>query len=219
LRSKFDINMFCPNRIYLIALIFSVTTNIFPQHFENAKAYKKLVTKERKEKDKEFSEADNSPLDHALKSQFKGLNYYEISQDWLITARLERYENPDTIKMKTTTERLPLYLIYGKAFFKLEGIDFNLTIFRNVGLMTKPGYEDYLFVPFRDETSGEGSYGGGRYIDARIIEGDSIVIDFNRSYNPYCVYSKKFSCPIPPSENYLAFPVTAGEKDFLHEFH
>jgi uncharacterized protein (DUF1684 family) len=211
--------MFYPNRIYLIALILFVSTNIFPQQLENAKSYTRLLIKERKEKDKEFSVADNSPLDKTLKSHFKGLNYYTISQDWLITARLERYNNPDTIRMKTTTERLPLYLIYGKAFFKLGGIDFNLTVFRNVSLMTKPGYEDYLFVPFRDETSGEESYGGGRYIDARIVDGENIVIDFNRSYNPYCVYSKKFSCPIPPTENYLNFPVTAGEKDFLHEFH
>jgi hypothetical protein len=118
--------------------------------------------------------------------------------------------------MKTTTERLPLYLVYGKAYFIIEGKEFALTIYRNVGLMSKPGYEDYLFVPFRDATSGLKSYGGGRYIDARIIEGDQIIIDFNKAYNPYCVYSKKYSCPIPPSENYLELMVKAGEKNYQH---
>jgi len=178
--------------------------------------YLKSVTLERKQKDKEFIEDKDSPLDSISKLHFKGLNYFRVSPKWKINARIELYSNPDTIKMKTTTERLPLYLVYGKAFFLVNDQEFSLTIYRNVGLMSKPGYEDYLFIPFTDETSGKNSYGGGRYIDARIIEGNNIVIDFNKAYNPYCVYSKRYSCPVPPSENYLAIPVTAGEKSYKH---
>lgn len=178
--------------------------------------YRKTIMQERKQKDQEFTETKESPLDPKYRQSFRGLPYFRISPSWRISARLERYSNPDTIKMKTTTERLPLYLVYGKAHFTIKGQEFSLTVFRNVGLMSKPGFEDYLFVPFTDETSGNRSYGGGRYIDARIVEGDNIVIDFNRAYNPYCVYSKKYSCPIPPTENFIPMPVNAGEKAFKH---
>lgn len=179
-------------------------------------SYKKEILKERVEKDKEFINPDETPLAKEEIGSFTGLNYFKPNLKYRITAHLVRESSPDTIKMKTTTERLPLYLVYGKATFTLDGREHTLTIFRNVGLMTKPGYEDYLFVPFTDETSGKKSYGGGRYIDARITDGDSIILDFNRAYNPYCVYSKKYSCPIPPQENYINAKILAGEKKYHH---
>ena len=80
--------------------------------------------------------------------------------------------------------------------------------------MKEEGYEDYLFLPFLDDTNGEESYGGGRYIDCRIPEGDTIEIDFNKAYNPYCAYNENYSCPIVPRENYLAIEVKAGVKVF-----
>ena len=181
------------------------------------RAYVESVEAERAAKDAEFSNPDETPLRNDNMMHFKGLNYFRISDKYRIVARLEIYDHPDTIRMKTTTERLPLYLIYGKASFSLKNRNFSLTIYRNVGLMSKEGYEDYLFVPFRDETSGKQSYAGGRYVDARISGDSTIVIDFNKAYNPYCVYnSKKYSCPVPPDENYLPVTVKAGEKDFAH---
>ena len=72
--------------------------------------------------------------------------------------------------------------------------------------------QDYLFLPFLDDTNGEESYGGGRYIDLRIPETDTITIDFNRAYNPLCVYNEKFSCPIVPRVNYLPIQIKAGVK-------
>ncbi|MFH1120945.1 MAG: DUF1684 domain-containing protein [Bacteroidota bacterium] len=201
--------------LFSLAILLVITLNISAQKSTSEKEYIKEVRRERKDKDKEFALAENSPLDPKVKPGFSGLNYFKVRPEWRVTARIERYNNPDTLRMKTTTERLPLYLVYGNATFNFKGREFSLTVYRNIGLMTKPGYEDYLFIPFRDETSGDLSYGGGRYIDARIIEGNSILVDFNRAYNPYCVYSKKYSCPIPPSENYLDIPVMAGEKDFI----
>lgn len=47
-----------------------------------------------------------------------------------------------------------------------------------------------------DDTNGEETYGGGRYLDMRIPEKDSVLLDFNTAYNPYCVYNPKFSCPL-----------------------
>ena len=80
--------------------------------------------------------------------------------------------------------------------------------------MKREGYEDYLFLPFLDNTNGVTSYGGGRYIELRISKGDSIEIDFNSAYNPYCAYNEKYSCPIVPRENYLDIEVKAGVKAF-----
>jgi uncharacterized protein len=67
-----------------------------------------------------------------------------------------------------------------------------------------------IFVPFRDATSGKTTYGGGRYIDTRLAN-DAVELDFNRAYNPYCVWNFSFACPVPPEENRLNFAIEAGE--------
>ena len=79
--------------------------------------------------------------------------------------------------------------------------------------MKTPGYEDYLFLPCRDETNGTDTYGGGKYLDLRIPKGKEIVIDFNQSYQPYCAYNAyDYSCPIVPEENLLPVKIEAGVK-------
>jgi uncharacterized protein (DUF1684 family) len=98
--------------------------------------------------------------------------------------------------------------------FNLKGNAYRLNVYQNQDLMKKEGFEDYLFLPFLDDTNGEESYGGGRYIDLGIPEGDEVVIDFNKAYNPYCAYNEKYSCPIVPRENYLDLKVEAGVKAF-----
>jgi len=74
-----------------------------------------------------------------------------------------------------------------------------------------------LFIPFIDETSGNETYGAGRYMDIRIGDlEDNPVIDFNTCYNPYCAYNNRYSCPVPPSENHLTVPIHAGVKYTPH---
>lgn len=201
-------------KLYTTALLLLIIQLGYSQSMEKAALYKSDLIKERMAKNEEFINDAASPLDSLSKLTFDGLNYFKPKSKWLVKASIERYSTPDTIQMKTTTERLPLYIIYGKARFTMGKTDLALTVYRNVGLMSKSGYENYLFVPFRDETSGEETYGGGRYVDAYSEDGDFMTIDFNRAYNPYCVYSKKYSCPIPPDENYLPIKVKAGEKAF-----
>lgn len=118
--------------------------------------------------------------------------------------------------MKTTTDRLPQYQAVGQLRFTVAGKKERLTVFRNIDLAKKPGYEDYLFVPFTDLTNGEETYGGGRYIDLRAPLGKAVELDFNRAYNPYCAYGGKYSCPIPPLENHLEVRIEAGVKAFDH---
>ena len=116
--------------------------------------------------------------------------------------------------MPTTTERLPEYVKYGEAHFTLNGKKLQLSLFQSTNHDEEEGYEDYLFLPYTDLSSGDGSYGGGKFIDIRIPDGDFIIIDFNKAYNPYCAYSHRFSCPIPPEENDLKVRIEAGVRDY-----
>ena len=74
-----------------------------------------------------------------------------------------------------------------------------------------------MFLPFTDETSGRESYGGGRYMDvfeSNIQKDETIVLNFNNTYNPYCAYNEEYSCPLTPKKNHLAIAIKAGVKDF-----
>ena len=116
--------------------------------------------------------------------------------------------------MKTTTSRTPLYKKYGELHFSIDGKEFKLNVYQNVDLNKKPGYDDYLFLPFSDLTCGKESYIGGRYVDMRIQKGTLWTIDFNKAYNPYCAYNYEYSCPIVPLENDLDIEILAGVKKF-----
>ena len=171
-------------------------------------------TEFQKEINSEYKDASKSPLKEKDLKKFKGLDFFEFDSTYVVTAKFIRAENEQPFKMKTTTDRLPDYVKYGVLTFKLKGEEFKLNIYQNQDLMRKEGYEDYLFLPFLDDTNGAESYGGGRYIDMRIPEGDTVVIDFNSAYNPYCAYNEKYSCPIVPRDNYLETEVRAGVKVF-----
>jgi uncharacterized protein (DUF1684 family) len=168
----------------------------------------------QREQNADFKDATKSPLKEKDRKTFKGLDFFVVDSSFVVTAKLTRTPEAKAFKMKTTTERLPDYKQYGIITFKIKDKEYQLNIYQNLGLLTQEGYEDYLFLPFLDNTNGEESYGGGRYTEARIPEGDTIIIDFNTAYNPYCAYNKKYSCPIVPRDNYLDTRVEAGVKAF-----
>ena len=116
--------------------------------------------------------------------------------------------------MPTTTDRTSWEVLYGIAFFSLNGTEHQLEIYKSLELPDAAKKEEYLFLPFMDLTNGEETYGGGRYLNLKIPEGNSLVIDFNRAYNPYCVYNKKYSCPLVPRQNFMNTKVMAGVKQF-----
>jgi len=164
----------------------------------------------------EYKDATSSPLKDKDRKHFEGLDFFKFDSTYVVKADFKRTPNAQSFKMKTTTDRLPEYVKYGELRFQLKGNQFKLNIYQNQALITKEGYEDYLFLPFLDETNGFESYGGGRYIDTRKPEGDTLIIDFNKAYNPYCAYNDKYSCPIVPRENYLKTRVEAGVKAFAN---
>ncbi|MEX0996517.1 MAG: DUF1684 domain-containing protein [Flavobacteriaceae bacterium] len=143
---------------------------------------------------------------------FEGLEFYPVDLKYRVEASFVRTPGEKPFLMPTTTDRQPEYVKYAELHFKIDNQDFILEVFQNTS--PKEGYENYLFLPFTDLTSGDGSYGGGRYIDIFEPEGDKITLDFNQSYNPYCVYNSKYSCPIPPEQNDIKIRIEAGIKDF-----
>ena len=162
----------------------------------------------------EFANPEESPLTSEDIKKFESLEFFDIDTTYVIEAEFVRTPAEAPFAMPTTTDRMPIYVKYGEAYFELEGQTFKLNIYQNQELITKPEYVDYLFIPFTDATNGETSYGGGRYLDMRIPTGNTITLNFNKAYNPYCAYNGKYSCPIPPSENDISLAIPAGVKAY-----
>jgi uncharacterized protein len=168
----------------------------------------------RMEQEAKFRDPKESPLDKKTRKRFRGLNYYPVLLDYRVKAKFVKTQNPVLFKMKTTTSRMPEYKKYGEVHFKLDGQEKVLEVYQSPEISKKPGFEDYLFIPFTDETNGIDTYEVGRYIDFKIPESDEVILDFNKSYNPYCSYGSAYSCPIPPEVNHLPLKVQAGEMKF-----
>ena len=172
------------------------------------------IEKFQKGMNAEYADAKTSPLLPDDLKSFHGLDFYPANELFFVVAKFIRTENEQPFEMKTTTARKPVYVKYGEAHFSIDGQDFKLNIYSNIELSKKKEYKDYLFLPFSDLTCGNESYIGGRYLDLEIPQGDTIVIDFNRSYNPYCAYNPKYSCPKVPLENDLKIEIRAGVQKF-----
>ncbi len=162
----------------------------------------------------EFKNPETSPLPDRYRKDFEALRFFEADTSYAVLAQLVRTPNTLPFEMPTTTNRKSKERVYGVLHFTLKGKKYRLEVYQNEELMQQKGYEDYLFLPFADNTNGEETYGGGRYIDLKIPMADTLLLDFNKAYNPYCVYNKKYSCPIVPSVNFLDVAVRAGVKNF-----
>jgi uncharacterized protein (DUF1684 family) len=168
----------------------------------------------QKSQNAKFKDASQSPLTAKDLKNFKALDFYNFDEDFKVVALLKPTPDSEYFEMPTSTNRTPLYRVYGVLQFEIKGKIYELNVYQNKELLTTEGYEDYLFLPFIDETNGETTYGGGRYIELSIPESDKLVLDFNEAFNPYCAYNPKYSCPVVPIENSLALKVEAGVKSF-----
>jgi uncharacterized protein (DUF1684 family) len=113
--------------------------------------------------------------------------------------------------MITSTGSAREYLKYGQFTFDVNGEAATLQVYQDAD-------DGYFFLPFVDATAPEETYGAGRYLDIEPTAGGQFTIDFNYAYNPYCAYSDRWSCPIPPKENRLTVRIEAGEKNY-HQDH
>ncbi|UZR99384.1 DUF1684 domain-containing protein [Chondrinema litorale] len=178
-----------------------------------AQDYKKEIKEFQKELNEEYKNPDESPLSTKDRKKFKGHDFFPIDEKYRVEAKFVKTANAMPFKMKTSANVFQNYDIYGVVSFEIDGEEFKLNIYQSHSLRETEEYKDYLFLPFTDLTNGTETYRGGRYIDLSIPSDNTIVIDFNKAYNPYCAYSTGYSCPIPPKENNLDIKVEAGIKN------
>lgn len=183
----------------------AIIASIFISNYKSS--YNEMVHDWRKQKDYYFIDDPESPIED--KESFKGLEYFKPNLEFKTDAHITMLNDSTSTVINRTDGRKEKYLRYAIATFKLKDKEYQLILFKSL----KHKEEDtMLFVPFTDRTSGELTYGGGRYLDIHLKEPDKAVIDFNYAYNPYCAYNPRFSCPIPPKENYIDVEILAGEK-------
>ena len=164
-----------------------------------------------------FKDASKSPLKKKDLKNFKGLDFFPIDSNFIVIGKFTKIKNAPVFEMATTTDRKPLYKEYGTVEFLIKNLAHKLVIYQYQDELISEDYKDDLFLPFTDNTSGESSYGGGRYMDIRTydIKADgTILLNFNNTYNPYCAYNEKYSCPLTPRKNHLNVAITAGIKTF-----
>ena len=198
---------------YNFYVLFLFTCIVFSQ--ENTPEFLEAVAYQQHE-NKTFTDAQTSILTPQDLKEFTSLNFYPIDLKFRVAANFKRTPNETPFLMPTTTDRTPQYVKYGEVNFTIDGVSLQLYVYQSLPVSKDPEYIDYLFLPFTDLTSGDGSYGGGRFLDTTIPKGDTMVLDFNKAYNPYCAYNSAYSCPIPPKENDLLLRVEAGVKAFEH---
>jgi uncharacterized protein len=162
----------------------------------------------RQQKDAFFRSAQ-SPLSASERADFQGLQHFPENAELRFSLPLERDPAREAILMGTSTGSERVYERVGWVSFTVDGVMVRLALYAAEG--DEQPVE--AFVPFRDATSGKETYGSGRYVEAE-LSGDTVMLDFNLAYNPYCAYADRWSCPIPPKENWLEVPIRAGELAF-----
>lgn len=199
------------NQNYMnLSLTFSLFIILFVAQV-NAQSlnYRGEIVDYQKKYKQEFLEDESSPLN---KNDTSYIQFYQPNKSFKVIAHFSKINDTIGFIMKTHTQREKKYYVYGVVSFVLKNKLHKLYLYQRKNSENVP--DEDLFLPFTDNTNYKETYGGGRYLDIQEcqIQNSSLVIDFNKSYNPYCAYKEGYSCPIPPKENNLKIAIQAGEK-------
>lgn len=159
----------------------------------------------------------SDPREPLTEATAKNVSFFKPDTAYKVNAQIVIAKDQKPFDMHTYSGEIQAYIKYADLIFSLNKHQINLEAYKSVKTLRIPGLNNKIFVPYKDLTNGESSYGGGRYIyllDSDIID-DHITLDFNKSFNPYCAYADGFNCPIPPTANHLAINIPVGEKDFI----
>lgn len=178
-----------------------------------AQSYTDSIYEHRAAYKKEFVTDEHSPLkadDTAFIRFFAPNEKLRIIASVLLTPEAKSFQIP------THSGKTKIYRKYCEVSFKLEGKSYKLEVYQSPELIKKEAFKNHLFIPFNDLTNYEETYGGGRYLDLSLtdIHDNTLVLDFNKCYNPYCAYAEGYNCPIPPEANRLPIRIEAGEMMF-----
>ena len=175
---------------------------------ENPQDYENQITIYRHERAEFFRYSPESPF-LTQKVNFSYLDYYPTNINLKIEAQFDKNRTLDTLSLATSTGTIDKFIVLGTASFQFQNQMNSLLVLGSVN----PN-DPSLFIPYLDKTSGEVTYGGGRYLDVNAPSDNSMLLDFNKSYNPYCAYTDGYTCPFPPKENRLKIAIEAGEKSY-----
>jgi uncharacterized protein (DUF1684 family) len=190
--------------VIALAVVYTLTGT------DNPEVYIEKIEKERERQYKFIRYNIDSPLTEEQKKDFQELDFYPIDPSYKVRAKMVPVEDRKMMELPMTDGTVEKYLKHSFAEFDLAGQTHRLLLLQSVEELDKRNF----FLAFADATSGEETYGGGRYINLRQDGKNSITIDFNMAYNPYCAYNPDFACPLPPKENVMEIPIRAGEKDY-----
>ena len=169
------------------------------------------VQKFQKELNAEYLNPKETPLRGDNFKNFKKHPFFPVDMKYKVTAKFVKTKDPKPFELPTSSGKTKSYQEYGKATFTLDGNPYTLTLYQSLDLIKQKKYRDHLFLPFRDATNEKETYGGGKYMDLKIPKGNTIVLDFNLSYQPYCAYNAyDYNCPVVPEENRLPVEIRAG---------
>jgi len=144
-------------------------------------------------------------LNSTMRRAYKGLRYYPLRRAYRIRAKFLPYEKPRTIAIPNVVGQAPEMESPGYVTFTLNGKAFRL----------EPVYETDerkdLFFIFKDTTSRDATYPAGRFLHTDLPKDGTVILDFNKAYNPPCAFTDFATCPLPPKQNQLPVRIEAGE--------
>lgn len=177
--------------------------------------YDRIIKQHRKEYKKAIAADERSPF--TTKKETKAISFFEADKSYVVKSLFIRTAREKPFEMATYSGETKPYIKYGELLFELPGYGTQrISVYQSLKALKVAAFKNHLFIPFKDLTNGELTYGGGRYIDLKIsdIQKGIVQLDFNKAYNPWCAYSEGYSCPIPPVENNLNLEIRAGELNF-----
>ena len=196
------------NKVITILLFIFFINNVYAQ---TDSVLKKIQVFQNSLKE-EYTDPYKTPLNPKSKKTFKGINFFPVNLKYNVQAKFVKTSNEKPFQMSTSSGMRKTYIKYAEVFFMIDAKQFKLNVYQSQELLKSADLKDYLFIPFTDATSGNETYEGGRYIDLTIPTSNTIVIDFNEAYHPYCAYTDGYNCPVPPQENSLPVKIEAGVK-------
>ncbi|WP_370090101.1 DUF1684 domain-containing protein [Ekhidna sp.] len=189
--------------LFPVAIILFVIT----QSGGSNEAYTQEINDYWKERHNFFRTSQASPFVQK-KVEYKEVEFFEPDADYKVNAKLNRFTKRETLTLGNSDGTTTTYLKFANVSFKINGQQCSLLILKALG------FGNQYLLAFGDATSGEITYGGGRYLDVVIGKSDQVTLDFNKAYNPYCAYFDDFTCPLPPPDNLLEIAIEAGEKNY-----
>jgi hypothetical protein len=137
---------------------------------------------------------------------FRGLDYFPVNETFRVTAQW--VAEPRDLPILNVLGQTQPQPSPGYAVFHIHGHEYRLRPY-----IEEPGAKQ-LFYVFKDQTAGKETYGAGRFFYTDFPHDGKVVVDFNKAYNPPCVFTPYATCPLPPAENRLAVRIEAGEKRY-----